>query len=74
MRAGYVIDNLSEEMSTEEISDAFDEILGAWYTLKTACENRLVELGYDEDEYEDGTDEEIDKVLEVWDTLENVPF
>ena len=69
-----MFDNISEDMSTEEITEAFDELLGAWDALKTACENRLDELGYDEDTYEDGTDAEIDTVLEVWDKLENVPF
>ena len=69
-----MIDNISEDMSTEEITEAFDELLGAWNELKTACENRLDELGYDEDTYEDSTNAEIDTVLEVWDKLENVPF
>ena len=70
----YRISNLADIMSTEDIQGAWVDIQGAWEILRDACENRLEELEYDEDTYEDGSNEEIDQVLEVWEQLENVSF
>ena len=70
----YRISNLADIMSTEDIQGAWVDSQGAWEILRDACENRLEELEYDEDTYEDGSNEEIDQVLEVWEQLENVSF
>ncbi len=68
---GYTIENLSEYMNTEEIVSAWEEIEGAISIITDAINNRLCELDYDEDEYEEGSNDEIDTLLEVLDKADN---
>ena len=68
----FTIANLSEEMSSDEIDNAFSNIAYAVSILKNACYNRLEELGYDEDTYEDGSNDNIEHILEVVNKLEEM--
>lgn len=63
--------NISEFMTTEEISEAWDELVGDASIILEAVNNRLEELGYDEYSDEE-IDEETEKLLEMRDTLETV--
>jgi|GEM_PF-4152458 len=63
--------NISEFMTTEEISEAWDELVGDASTILEAVNNRLESLGYDEYSDEE-IDEETEKLLEMRDTLETV--
>ncbi len=63
--------NISEFMTTEEISEACDELVGNAAVILEAVINRLKELGYDE--YDDKEiDAEAEKLLEMRDMLETV--
>lgn len=62
----------SEVMTTEEIFTAWDDIRGNISILQEAIRNRLDELNFDDDEYEDGASPEVDRLLELRDTLDTV--
>ncbi len=68
---GLFSEKLSEFTTTEEISNAMDDVSFAINTLLEAVNNRLEELGFDEEEYKDGSNEEIDHLLELRDQLDN---
>lgn len=65
------LSQISEFVTTEEISEAWDELVGYASTIHEAVNNRLEELGYDEDSEEEN-DEETDKLLEMREMLETV--
>lgn len=67
-----VLNQVSEFMTTEEISEAWDEVVSYASTILEAVNNRLGELNYDEDSYRYGSNKEIEKLLEMRDTLETV--
>lgn len=62
---------ISEFSTTEEISEAWDELVGDASIILEAVNNRLESLGYDEYSDEE-IDEETEKLLEMRDTLETV--
>lgn len=66
-----MFENLSEFMSTDEIEAAVSDVSFAINTLLEAVNNRLEELDFDEEEYEDGSNDEIDHLLELHDQLDN---
>ena len=75
----HTIENLSEEMTFknmqsawEDIQDAWEDIVGAIEIFRTACENHLEKLGYDENEYEEGSSKRIDAVLELLNNTEEL--
>lgn len=57
------LSQISEFMTTEEIFEAWDELAGDASIILEAVNNRLKELGYDE---------ETDKLLEMREMLETV--
>ena len=63
--------NISKFMTTEEISEAWDELVGDAAVILEAVNNRLESLGFDEYSDEE-IDEETEKLLEMRDTLETV--
>lgn len=67
-----VLNQVSEFMTTEEIFEAWDEVVSYASTILEAVNNRLGELNYDEDSYSYGSNKEIEKLLEIRDTLEDV--
>lgn len=68
--------NLSEFMDTEEIADAwrtaYSDFSYVVSTLREAISNRLSNLDFDEDEYEDGSNNEIEKLLEIRNELDSL--
>ena len=68
------LDNISPYMSTDEIYEAWDLIGSYLSDIHEAVDNRLDELNYDEDAYEDGSNEEIERLLDMRDTISNTSF
>lgn len=66
------LNQVSEFMTTEEIFEAWDGVVSYSSTILKAVNNRLGELNYDEDSYSYGSNREIEKLLEIRDTLEDV--
>ena len=64
--------DFSEFMTTEQILDAWSEVKGYILTLQVAVKNRLDELDFDDDTYEYGDSDEIDQLLELKDSLDNI--
>ncbi len=64
--------NISEFMTTQEISEAWDDLVGCASTILEAVNNRLGELNFDEESYEYDSNKEIEKLLELRETLETV--
>lgn len=64
--------NISEFMTTAEISEAWDDLVGYASTILEAVKNRLDELNFDEESYEYDSNKEIEKLLELRETLETV--
>lgn len=59
-----------EYVNTEEIFMAWSDIQGSMSILQEAVNNRLEELGFDEEEYTDGENPEIEQLLELRETLD----
>lgn len=59
-------------MTTEEIDSAYEEIKFNIADLNEEVNFRLEELGFDEDSYEEGSDEEIERLLEIWNELDAI--
>ncbi len=66
-----MFDEVSEFMSTREISNALWDVKAICETLSIACGNRLQELGYNEDTYEEGSNNEIECLLVVREQLDD---
>lgn len=66
------LNQIHEFMTTEEIFEAWDDILNYAAITLEAVKNRLEDLGFDDDEYEDGSNDEIEKLLEMRDTIDSV--
>ena len=64
--------NISEFMTTAEIFEAWDDLVGYASTILEAVKNRLDELNFDEESYEYDSNKEIEKLLELRETLETV--
>lgn len=69
---GMELNQIGSYMTTDEICEAWDEILNYAGIILDAVETRLEDMEYDEDEYEDGSDDEIEKLLEKRETLQTV--
>ena len=67
----FAIEKLNEDMSTQEIADAWDNIKYGIAILVEAARNRLEALGFDDEDYEDGSNAEIDQLLELHEQLDN---
>ena len=70
----FAIETLSEDMSTEEIINAWDDIAYAVSILTGAISNRLEKLGYDAEDYKDGDNQEIDQLLEVCSDIDTMNY
>lgn len=67
----FAIEKLNEDMSTQEIDDAWDNFKYGIAILVEATRNRLEALGFNDEDYENGSNEEIDHLLELHEQLDN---
>ena len=65
-------DYIGEEMTTAQILGAWWKISDCILCLRVAIGERLIALGYDPDNYEDGDDEDIDRLVALQDNLEAI--
>ena len=66
------LSQVSEFMTTDEITEALADITNYASIVSEAIDNRLNELDYSESTYEDGTDAEIENLLDMRNTLDTI--
>ena len=71
----FLLRKLNTHMNTNNIFDALAEITDLISILKDAVDNRLREVGYDEDNYDwEKSSDECDDLLSMKETLSLSPF
>lgn len=66
---------LNTHMNTNDIFDAWDEITDLISILKDAVDNRLREVGYDENSYDwERSTDECDDLLSMKETLDAIDY
>ena len=66
------LSQVSEFMTTDEMTEALADITNSASIVSEAIDNRLNELDYSESTYEDGTDAEIENLLDMRNTLDTI--
>ena len=67
--------NLNTHMNTNDIFDAWDEITNLISILKDAVDNRLREVGYDENNYDlENFSDECNDLLSMKETLDAIDY
>ena len=70
------LNQISDVMTTEEISEAWETVRSEFVSyasvIREAVDNRLEELEFDEETFDWGENEEVDKLLELRETLDTV--
>ena len=71
----FLLRNLNTHMNTNDIFDAWDEIANLISILKDAVDNRLREVGYDENNYDlENFSDECNDLLSMKETLDAIDY
>ena len=71
----FLLRNLNTHMDTNDIFDAWDEIANLISILKDAVDNRLREVGYDENNYDlENFSDECNDLLSMKETLDAIDY
>ena len=71
----FLLRKLNTHMSTNDIFDAWDEITDLISILKDAVDNRLREVGYDENNYDlENFSDECNDLLSMKETLDAIDY